>query len=167
MSQPQTAFRCRECSAEVPATAAQCASCGCKAPFACQECGKAISSVTLATKRSHKYPYGAYSREGMPLCPDHRITRCHQCSELFPLEMTKRKSIGERADTVLRHGMRPRMEKVYASFCPDCYAAPRKKPSASPRNDNPPNYGLFAALIVISILVIGGVAVLLLVSRPH
>jgi hypothetical protein len=126
-----------------------------------------ISAVTLATKRSHKYPYGAFSREGMPLCPDHRITRCHQCSELFPLEMTKRKSIGERADTVLRHGMRPRMEKVYGSFCPDCYSSSRKATTAAARNDNPPNYALFTVLILVSFLVLGGIAVLLLISRPH
>ena len=75
MSQSSNAFPCRECGAQLPATAPQCVDCGCKAPFACQECGKAISAVTLGTKRSHKYPYGAFSREGMPLCADHRITR--------------------------------------------------------------------------------------------
>ncbi|MCC2669291.1 MAG: hypothetical protein K0Q72_1762 [Armatimonadetes bacterium] len=165
MSQSQTTFSCRECGAQVPATAAQCAGCGCKAPFACQECAKAISAVTLGAKRSHKYPYGAYSREGMPLCADHRITRCHKCSELFPLEMTKRKSIGERADTVLRHGMRPRMEKVYGSFCPDCYSQSRKSTVAAAENDAAPNYRLFAALLVVSLLVLGGVAVLLVASR--
>ena len=167
MSQSQTAFRCRECNAEVPATAPQCPECGCKAPFACAECGKAVSAVTLAAKRSHKYPYGAYSREGLPLCPDHRITRCHQCSELFPLEETKRKSIGSREDTVLRPGMRPRVEKVYGSFCPDCYASSGSKSSRAAAKEGSPNYGLFAVLLVVSILVIGGVAVLLVMSRPH
>lgn len=167
MNQTQASFPCRECGTAVATAAAQCPACGCKAPFACAECGKAISSVTLGVSRSHKYPYGAFSPAGEPLCADHRLTRCHQCSELFPLHVTKRKSIGERADTNLRHGMKPRMEKIYGSFCPDCYARAIHASSSSASGEPPgaPNYALLAGLLILALLAIGGLAVLLLLTR--
>lgn len=167
MSQTQATFTCRECGASVAAGASQCPGCGCKAPFACAECGKAISSVTLGVKRSHKYPYGAYAATGLPLCADHRLTRCHQCSELFPLCVTKRKSIGERADTNLRRGMRPRMEKVYGSFCPACYVAAVQTSSSSRSRDRQgtPNYGLLIGLLVVALIAVCAVAVLLVLTR--
>jgi hypothetical protein len=86
---------------------------------------------------------------------------------LFPLHVTKRKSIGERADTNLRHGMKPRMEKVYGSFCPDCYARAIRGSSsrASGETSSAPNYALLAGLLVLAMLIIGGLAVLLLLTR--
>lgn len=167
MSQTQAKFSCRDCKAEVLVGATQCPKCGCKAPFACAECGKAISSVTLGVKRSHKYPYGSYSASGLPLCADHRFTRCHQCSELFPLHVTKRKSIGERADTNLRRGMSPRMEKIYGSFCPDCYMRSPGEASASrsDRRQRSPNYRMFIVLLVLALLAVGGIAVVLILAR--
>lgn len=167
MSQTQVTFSCRECGAEVTVGAAQCPACGCKAPFACTECGKAISSVTLGAKRSHKYPHGAFSPTGQPLCADHRITRCHRCSELFPLHVTKRKSIGERADTNLRQGMKPRMEKVYGSFCPGCYSSGSGTASSSGSGEQSeaPNYALFFGLLLLALIVIGGIAVLLVLTH--
>jgi hypothetical protein len=149
----------------VSPTAAACPSCGCKAPFACAECGKAVSAVTLGVKRSHKYPYGPYTREGQPLCADHRITRCHSCGELFPLHVTRRKSIGQRADTNLRQGMSPRMEKVYGSFCPTCYAEAVRSGGSSHSRSSAPNYKLFVLLLVLFAVVVGGVGVLLILTR--
>lgn len=167
MNPSQATFSCRECGAAITTSASQCNSCGCKAPFACAECGKALSAVSLAVKRSHKYPYGAYSAQGEPLCADHRITRCHQCSGLFPLHLTTRKSIGERADTNLRHGMKPRMEKIYGSFCPDCYAKAVRSSSRSNSEEAQaaPNYGLLVGLLLFALLAVAGLAVLLLVIR--
>lgn len=165
-SEPRPTFPCRECKAPVSATAASCASCGCKAPFACTECGKAISAVTLGVKRSHKYPHGAYTPEGQPLCADHRITRCHRCSDLFPLHVTKRKSIGERADTNLRRGMKPRMEKIYGSFCPACYGEAVYSACSTHRTrDATPNYTLFLVLLLLFVLALVGVGVLMVVAR--
>jgi hypothetical protein len=85
---------------------------------------------------------------------------------LFPLYVTQRKSIGERADTNLRQGMSPRMEKVYGSFCPDCYATVSvSSNSRSGNRHQAPNYRMFIALLAVFVLLIGGIAVLLLVLR--
>ena len=167
MSQTQATFSCRECGAAVAVGATQCPACGCKAPFACAECGKAISSVTLGVKRSHKYPYGAFAPTGLPLCADHRLTRCHQCSELFPLHLTKRKVIGERADTNLRRGMSPRMEKVYGSFCPACYSAAVRGSSSSRSagRRGSPNYKMFVGLLILAMIALVGIGVLLALAR--
>jgi hypothetical protein len=59
------------------------------------------------------------------------------------------------------------MEKVYGSFCPGCYAAVVQTSSSS-RSRNPqgaPNYGLFIGLLVFALLAVGGIAVLLLLTR--
>jgi len=120
--------------------------------------------VTLGVKRSRKYPHGAFSPEGKPLCAEHRLTRCHRCDGIFPLNATKRKSIGERADTNLRHGMSPRMEKVYGSFCPECYQVVRSESSGS-RGSSKPNYQLFLVLFLVFIVGIIGVLALILATR--
>jgi hypothetical protein len=100
----------------------------------------------------------------LPLCADHRLTRCHRCEELFPLNVTKRKSIGERADTNLRHGMSPRMEKVYGSFCPDCYETVRAS-SRAKSSGSAPNYALFAVLLVVFLVALAGVGALIIATR--
>jgi hypothetical protein len=86
---------------------------------------------------------------------------------LFPLHETKRKSIGERADTNLRNGMKPRMEKIYGSFCPACYARASRSSSSSASAEpaGPPNYALLAGLLLLALLAIGGLAVLLLLTH--
>lgn len=160
MPEPRSAFACRECGAPIALTASSCASCNCKAPFACVECSKAVSAATLGVKRSHKYPHGAFSPAGQPLCAEHRLTRCHRCEELFPLHVTRRESIGERADTNLRHGMSPRMEKVYGSFCPECYQVMRSSSSRRSRTAEP-NYRLFAFLLVIVLVAMAGIGALI------
>lgn len=160
MPEPRSAFACRECGAPVALTASSCPACNCKAPFACVECSKAVSAVTLGVTRSRKYPYGAFSAEGQPLCAEHRITRCHRCEELFPLHATRRESIGERADTNLRRGMSPRMEKVYGSFCPDCYQAVQPSSSRGHRAAEP-NYKLFTILLLIFLTVMAGIGALI------
>jgi hypothetical protein len=52
------------------------------------------------------------------------------------------------------------MEKVYGSFCPDCYQAVRSSSSRRHRAAEP-NYKLFAALLVIFLMALAGVGVLI------
>lgn len=79
-----------------------------------------MSSYALNFKRSKKYPFGGYSPEGKPVCYDHRQVRCYGCGELFSQHEMQRRVVGTREDRVLRHGMRPRVEEFFGSFCPQC-----------------------------------------------
>ncbi len=114
------AFPCQHCGTVVQDSAEACPTCRSRTPFACVVCAQPLGSVGLSTPRSQKHPQGSYTADGQPLCPDHRLTRCYQCNELFPLESMTRLVVGKREDTVLRRGMRPRIEDVFGHFCPAC-----------------------------------------------
>lgn len=74
----------------------------------------------------------------------------------------QRRQVGVHADTNLRHGMAPRMEKVYGSFCPDCYRKPKEQRDEAP---TAPNYALLWGLLAVGGVVLLGVLVLILMTR--
>ncbi len=90
-----------------------------------------MSAYALNFKRCQKYPYGGYSPDGDPVCYDHREVRCYSCGELFSQHLMKRRVVGMREDRVLRHGMRPRVEEFFGSFCPQCDRRGERKKGSS------------------------------------
>lgn len=131
-----SAHACRSCGAAISGHDADCPHCGCRAPFQCTVCFKPISTASLSVARNAKHPFGGYSRDGDPLCPNHWLTRCYRCTELFPRSEMTRKVVGKHADTNLRENMRPRIEDVHGAFCPACATGESKradKPQAAPR----------------------------------
>lgn len=119
-----------------------------------------MSAFALNFKKSKKYPYGGYSPAGEPVCYDHRHVRCYTCGELFEQHEMRRRVVGMREDRVLRHGMRPRVEEFFGSFCPGCDRDRKRGRSARAKNEETtPSTGSSYAMFVCGLLVVGLVAV--------
>lgn len=116
-----------------------------------------MSALALNFKRSKKYPYGGYSPAGEPVCYDHRQVRCYGCGELFEQHKMRRRVVGTREDRVLRHGMRPRIEEFFGSFCPSCDR--NRKRGKSAKEGDPARVGSNYALYICGLLVVGFVAI--------
>lgn len=116
-----------------------------------------MSHLALNFQKSKKYPYGGYSPSGEPVCYDHRQVRCYSCNELFEQHLMRRRVVGTREDRVLRHGMRPRVEEFFGSFCPGCDRD--RKRGKSSKEEEPAATGNSAALFICGLLVVGLVAV--------
>lgn len=111
-----------------------------------------MSHLALNFKKSNKYPYGGYSPAGDPVCYDHRQVRCYSCGELFEQHEMRRRVVGTREDRVLRHGMRPRVEEFFGSFCPACDR--ERKRGRSSREEEPVTPGSNTALLACGLLVV-------------
>lgn len=138
---------CRECGNPVRHNRERCPSCGCRSPYSCASCAKVLSSYTLRVRRSGKYPLGSYTREGLPLCREHRLTRCYGCKGLFAKAEMK---------TVRRRG-------THAAYCQDCEVpAPTSEPL--PR---PSLYAWsFFLIIFAGLCLVGWLALLLYGDQP-
>ena len=75
----------------------------------------------------------------------------------------KRRVVGMREDRVLRHGMRPRVEEFFGSFCPDCDRERKRTGSTgstrSRNEEERPAAGNNTALFICGVLVVALVAV--------
>jgi hypothetical protein len=150
---------CRECGQTVPRDADKCPGCKCRRPFVCVECGRELGTLTVYIARSKKYPHGGFSREGQPLCHEHRLTRCHACEELFPAKVMKRRTIGQRADTHMRKGKPPRIEPVDAPFCPECLTREYEEREAPAKSGS--LAWLFAVLAFGACVIVGALLILI------
>lgn len=143
-------LQCRECGISVQEKTERCPGCGCQTPFACSACGKGLSHFTLGVRRSSRHPHGSFSPAGVPLCHEHRLTRCHKCAQLYPMVEMRERVIGKREDTNLRQGMKPRVENAMAMFCTTC----NPSGSAAAKRQVPPTRRSSMALVALIVLLL-------------
>ena len=111
---------CRNCGAPISKVSARCRACDCAVPYSCAECNRPLSWISLNLPPSATHPWGALTRDGRPVCHEHRITRCVDCGELSASREMTLCEVGRHVDRETRVGMPPRVEPVFSYRCGGC-----------------------------------------------
>jgi hypothetical protein len=106
--------------------------------------------MTLRTRGSRQNPHRGFSREGQPLCYEHRLTRCYHCEKLFPQGEMRQVEVGKREEYVAERRGPLRVEPVLVWVCRGC-AEDAPQTAGQSRRSFMPGYLLIAGVLALTL----------------